>query len=71
MEERMYSTQEVTEITGGAILYGGMLGVVYTLGGLVLIGGVKLVAGAIKEHIQKKKLEKTVDDFKNHVAEMD
>ena len=71
MEERMYSTQEVTEIAGGAILYGGMLGVVYTLGGLVLIGGVKFVAGAIKEHIQKKKLEKTIDDFNEFVAEMD
>ena len=69
MEERMYSTQEVTDIAAGAMVYGGILSTVFTLGAAALTAGVCIAAEKIKEHVQKKKLSKAIDDSEEYVAE--
>ena len=75
MEETMYSAREAVEMATKAFVNGSVLGAVEgavcTVVTMALIGGIAIAAEKIKERVQKKKLEKTVDDFKEFVAEMD
>lgn len=74
MEERMYSKEEVMNYMIAAV-YGYTKGIYKGLIGSVVIAGVGVGIGVavqkIREHALKKKLNDTIDDFKEYVAEMD